>query len=224
MFLILVFTLDAQARTLVREKNNDELVQHFLWHTRGAPSQVHPTNVDPTQATSLTADKIKDDSVQGRQAHRVSGYVLTNFLLTAAHHLRTLVSLLITNSEARKLFSDLSLIARDLFARSANLVRPEEDALRQVDEPVANDEPKFQGKGKAPSAEEELLRRKMPDARHGSEKVFNATAGTAMGLNQRPQPTSPTNQKVSEIKGWTQTVFVRGLNLKDKRFSRESKG
>jgi hypothetical protein len=43
---------------------------------------------------------------------------LTRF--PAAKHLRTLLSLVATNSEARKLLSDFSLIGRDLLSKGAS--------------------------------------------------------------------------------------------------------
>ncbi|GJJ13079.1 hypothetical protein Clacol_007329 [Clathrus columnatus] len=145
-------------RTLVREKNDDELIQYFLWHTRDV--QVRPGSaIAPTQATSFTADKIKDDGAQ------------------VAHHLRSLISLLISNSEARKLFSDFSLIGRDLLVRSANLIQPDESALRQVDDPVANGQPAFKQRDNQvslASAEEEVLRERMQNARRGTEETLNA--------------------------------------------------
>ena len=59
-------------------------------------------------------------------------------------HLRTLFHLILSNSEARKLFSDASLIGRDLFARGASHLaekaRPDQDALARADEPAPSDE------------------------------------------------------------------------------------
>lgn len=56
---------------------------------------------------------------------------------TAVQHLRTLLTLVLTNSEARKLLSDFSLIGRDLLAKTAvkaaEMVGPDEERLRQVD-------------------------------------------------------------------------------------------
>lgn len=52
--------------------------------------------------------------------------------------------LILTNSEARKLLSDASLIGRDLFARgaakAAESVRPDQDALARVDDAAPADE------------------------------------------------------------------------------------
>ncbi|GAV99082.1 hypothetical protein LENED_000515 [Lentinula edodes] len=56
----------------------------------------------------------------------------------AAHSIRTLLHLLLTNSEARKLVSDFSVVGRDLLARglgkASEGLRPDEDQLKLVDE------------------------------------------------------------------------------------------
>lgn len=56
----------------------------------------------------------------------------------AVQHLRTLLKLVFTNSEARKLLADISLIGRDLFARgaakAAESARPDQDRLARVDD------------------------------------------------------------------------------------------
>jgi hypothetical protein len=63
--------------------------------------------------------------------------------LSAVEHLRTLLNLVLTNSEARKLLSDAGLIGRDLFARgavrAAEKVRPDQERLAQVDEAGPSD-------------------------------------------------------------------------------------
>ena len=62
----------------------------------------------------------------------------------AVQHLRTILSLILTNSEVRKLLSDLSVIGRDLLARGATeiaeSVRPDRETLASVDEPAPKDE------------------------------------------------------------------------------------
>ena len=55
-------------------------------------------------------------------------------------HLRTLLSLILTNSEARKLFADLAIIGRDLLAtgaiKAAEMIRPDQERLDTVDHPA----------------------------------------------------------------------------------------
>lgn len=61
-----------------------------------------------------------------------------DFIPSAAHSVRTLMHLLLTNSEARKLISDFSVVGRDLLARglgkASESLRPDEEQLRMVDE------------------------------------------------------------------------------------------
>lgn len=68
----------------------------------------------------------------------------TDRTYTAAAHLRTLITLFATNSEARKLLSDLGLVSRDLFAtaaeRAANKARPDQRDLDQVDKSAPSGE------------------------------------------------------------------------------------
>jgi len=65
-------------------------------------------------------------------------------LNAAARHLRTILSLILTNSEARKLLSDLSVIGRDLLALSAakvaEVARPDEEKLARVDDSAPHDQ------------------------------------------------------------------------------------
>ncbi|KAF8528371.1 hypothetical protein BU17DRAFT_73458 [Hysterangium stoloniferum] len=131
------------ARLIVKEKNADELLQKFIWHTRGVDAS-HGAKRDPADTIGITADKVKNDSMQ------------------AAHHLRTLLSLFLTNAEARKLISDFSVIGRDLLVRSADAIRPDEEALNRVDEPVSPNQPAFldrSGKTGLSSGEEEKLKK-----------------------------------------------------------------
>ena len=106
-------------RAIVREKNADELLQNFVWHTR--QTDTGRAKKDPNEVLPVGQDKVQNDAN------------------VAAQHLRTLATLIITNGEARKLIADFGVIGRDLLARGAGKVaemaRPDEDALRRVDEP-----------------------------------------------------------------------------------------
>ena len=106
------------ARLIVQQKNADELFQNFVWHTRDV--DVSQAKKDPKDVVPVGKDKAKDD---GREAVK---------------HLRTLLSLVMTNAEVRKLLTDFSVIGRDILARTASKVadkaRPDEEALRRIDE------------------------------------------------------------------------------------------
>lgn len=112
------------ARKIVVEKNADELFQNFLWHTTGA--DYARAKQDPSAITPVDKDKAAAD---GRQA---------------ITHLKTLLTLVLTNAEARKLLGDLAVIGRDLFARgavkAAELSRPDQERLSRVDDPAPADQ------------------------------------------------------------------------------------
>lgn len=112
------------ARLMVQQKNADELLQNFIWHTRDV--DVDQAKKDPNEVLPVDKDKAKGD---GRQA---------------VQHLRTLLSLVVTNAEVRKFLSDFSVIGRDILARTASKVaekaRPDEERLRQIDDSAPRDQ------------------------------------------------------------------------------------
>lgn len=111
------------ARLMVKEKNADELFQNFIWHTRD--TNFDQAKKNPSELVPVDKEKAKSDGKQ------------------AAQHLRTILSLILTNAEVRKLLSDFSVIGRDLFARgamkAAEAARPDEERLRTVDDSAPND-------------------------------------------------------------------------------------
>jgi hypothetical protein len=62
----------------------------------------------------------------------------------ATKHLRAILTLILTNSEVRKLLSDFSVIGRDLLSRGASklavAVAPSDEQLRNVDQSAPNDQ------------------------------------------------------------------------------------
>lgn len=112
------------AREIVQQKNADELFQNFVWHTRDV--NVDHAKKDPSEVVPVDKEKAKSDGQQ------------------AVKHLRTLLSLVLTNSEVRKLVTDFSVIGRDILARTASKVadkaRPDADRLAQVDESAPRDQ------------------------------------------------------------------------------------
>ena len=107
------------ARLMVLKKNADELFQNFVWHTRA---------VDTAPAkNAVNSDNIPVDQQKAKQDGQ-----------QAITHLRTLLSLVMTNAEVRKLVADFSVIGRDLLARGAGKLaetaRPDDARLAQVDE------------------------------------------------------------------------------------------
>ncbi|GAA5879129.1 hypothetical protein JCM16303_001308 [Sporobolomyces ruberrimus] len=106
------------AKQIVVEKNDDELLQNFIYHTTKVqtPSADQVKNVN----TSTSQQEMQQDGEQ------------------AVEHLRTLGKLIFTNSEFRKLMKDVGILGRDVAAdaatKAANAARPSEEQLRQVDE------------------------------------------------------------------------------------------
>ncbi|KAI0747079.1 hypothetical protein C8Q80DRAFT_1179196 [Daedaleopsis nitida] len=111
-------------RLMVKQKNADELLQNFIWHTRDV--DVDQAKKDPNEVIPVDKEKAKNDGQQ------------------AVQHLRTLLSLVLTNAEVRKLLSDFSVIGRDMLARTASKVadkaRPDQERLRQIDDSAPADQ------------------------------------------------------------------------------------
>ncbi|GAA5978322.1 hypothetical protein JCM10908_004313 [Rhodotorula pacifica] len=111
-------------RTIVAEKNDDEAIQNFIYHTRktSTPSASDIKNV----STGTDQQQMQQDGQQ------------------AVEHLRTLGKLIFTNSEARKLLKDIGILGRDIAAdgaaKVAEVARPDEDQLRQIDEPAPSNQ------------------------------------------------------------------------------------
>ncbi|CUA74610.1 putative protein C32A11,02c [Schizosaccharomyces pombe 972h-] [Rhizoctonia solani] len=111
------------ARLMVAQKNADELFQNFFFHTQGTDFSRAKQDGDVVPVNKSDADKDKQDAVK---------------------HLRTLLTLFATNSEARKLLSDFGLIGRDLFTRGASKAldsaRPTPEQLAHVDDAAPSDQ------------------------------------------------------------------------------------
>ncbi|KAJ4479342.1 hypothetical protein J3R30DRAFT_3289645 [Lentinula aciculospora] len=110
-------------RLILKKKNGDELLQDVIWNTRDldTPSSIKGEDIAKDgHVLGVNKDKAQEDAQQ------------------AAHSVRTLIHLLLTNSEARKLVSDFSVVGRDLLARglgkASEGLRPDEEQLRLVDE------------------------------------------------------------------------------------------
>jgi Family of unknown function (DUF5923) len=114
--------LPFQSRLQVHDKNADEILQKFIWHT--SDERFRETAKDKAQATVSNGSNLPANQDTQRDGQQT------------VEHLRTLAQLLVTNSEARKLVSDLTLIARDLFAtgaaKAAERARPDSERLAKV--------------------------------------------------------------------------------------------
>ncbi|KAI4525606.1 hypothetical protein K525DRAFT_290071 [Schizophyllum commune Loenen D] len=145
------------ARLIVQEKNADEIFQEFVWNTR----DVDVASKARTTDAPVGKDQVKEDSQ------------------TAAHHLRTLMSLILTNSEVRKLLSDFGTIGRDVLAKGASeaagKLRPSEDELARVDEPA----PKGEFKSREQLEEEKQRLKEAKDQAKATASQAKASADQA---------------------------------------------
>ncbi|KAK7458027.1 hypothetical protein VKT23_009935 [Stygiomarasmius scandens] len=115
-------------RLLVKKKNGDELLQDFVWGTRDkSEGLMEEKDGEEVKEESKEEAKERVDKAKARQDAN-----------QAATHIRTLLHLLLTNSEARKLVSDLSLVGRDLLSRGLSKaalgIAPDEEKMREIDE------------------------------------------------------------------------------------------
>lgn len=95
--------------------------------------------------------------------------------------MRTLLHVVLTNSEARKLLSDFSVIGRDLLSKSASkaadMLAPDEEKLRRADETAPNDQFITEGGRPAGPGETPVLEARLP--------------GTDKTVTQHPDDTQP---------------------------------
>lgn len=110
-------------------------------------------------------------------------YLVLINALTAVKHLRTLLTLVVTNSEVRKLLGDFSIVGRDLLARgagkAANAIAPSASALEGVDQPAPDNEFMTEGGRTVGSDETPVLEANVPgvggvkaDPHSGSAQAF----------------------------------------------------
>lgn len=149
------------ARLIVKQKNADELFQKFVWHTRDV--SIEAVKTDPSEASQVNQEKLTEDRKQ------------------AVRHLRTILTLILTNSEVRKLLSDFSVIGRDLLAKGAakavEALRPTQEELARVNEPAPPDQFVSRGGQKVGPGEVPVLGAKIP--------------GTDVTVEQHPHADEP---------------------------------
>ncbi|KAJ7221382.1 hypothetical protein GGX14DRAFT_669536 [Mycena pura] len=110
---------------LIQEKNEGEILQRFVWATRGVDTTGLKATDEHKEKGNEHVEKAKRDAQE------------------AAHHLRTLVSLVLTNAEMRKLLTDVGTVGRDLFAKgaikAAASIGPSPEQLHHADQPAPQD-------------------------------------------------------------------------------------
>lgn len=107
------------AKVLLLSKNEGNLLQDFIWQTQ---------NIDGSTAVAPHSSLTKDEARKNGDE--------------ALEGLRTLGTLIITNGQFRKLLNDASLLLRDIVGdaaqKAATTLQPNEEAMRQIDEPAAD--------------------------------------------------------------------------------------
>ncbi|TDL13121.1 hypothetical protein BD410DRAFT_615157, partial [Rickenella mellea] len=103
---------------------------------------------DPNEVLPVSSEKAKADGQE------------------AVKHLRTLLSLVLTNAEARKLLGDFSIIGRDILARgavhAAEGIRPDQERLQHIDQSAPKDTFITEGGRQAGPNETPVLEAKVP--------------------------------------------------------------
>ncbi|CAD6931994.1 unnamed protein product [Tilletia controversa] len=109
------------ARQIVQEKNANQEFQNFLFASRQA---------------DITSNVNVQSKVTGAEAKKDQE--------SAGEAFRTLFKLFLRNGEVRKLVQDFGVIGRDIFAdaatKAANVARPDEAKLGQVDQPAPDNQ------------------------------------------------------------------------------------
>jgi hypothetical protein len=128
--------------TVFQEKNKGEILQRFVWATRGVDTSGVQASEGEKEKGKEDLDKAKRDAQQGR-CLLYSFIVPTLTVLPAAHHLRTLLNIVLTNAEMRKLIADAGTVGRDLLAKgaakAAEAVSPNPEQLARADDPAPHD-------------------------------------------------------------------------------------
>ncbi|KAG6885293.1 hypothetical protein C0993_003577 [Termitomyces sp. T159_Od127] len=129
-------------KTMVHDKNRDELFQQFLWHTRDVDVERELKPAKEGASSAMQSDAVKQEAESQQGTRSIPDFVLRSLMriYQAVRHLRTLLSLVLTNSEVRKLFSDFSLIGRDLLSttlqKASSHIGPSREELAHVNEPA----------------------------------------------------------------------------------------
>lgn len=110
-----------QAKALLLTKNNDQILQEFIWHTQQLAQSDAPGGAEKPNLP-VSKDTANRDGQQ------------------ALEGLRTLGTLIISNGQFRKLLSDAQILFRDIAgdaaSKAAQRVNPTEEELSQIDRPA----------------------------------------------------------------------------------------
>ena len=159
-----------QAKALLLSKNEGNLLQDFVWQT----TQFNP------QAISTPGAPINKETAQQHGNQALEG-------------LRTLGTLIITNGQFRKLLNDATILLRDMAgdaaANTANKVRPDGDALNQIDRPAQDntwhDAPNINKDSVKSQLQTFYKGNPKEDAKDAAAAGVNAAQPTTAGLDEQ---------------------------------------
>lgn len=154
-------------------KNEGNLLQDFVWQT----TQFNP------EAISAPGAPINKETAQQHGNQAMDG-------------LRTLGTLLITNGQFRKLLNDATILLRDMAGdaaiNTANKVRPDGDALNQIDRPAQDNT-----WHDAPNINKDNLKSQLQTFYKGSPKE-DAKDTAAAGVNAAQPSSSGVNDQAGQ--------------------------
>ncbi|KAK6851883.1 hypothetical protein PG995_012008 [Apiospora arundinis] len=159
-----------QAKNLLLSKNEGNLLQDFVWQT----TQFNPQDV------SAPGVPVNKETAQQHGNQALDG-------------LRTLGTLIITNGQFRKLLNDATILLRDMAgdaaANTANKVRPDGDALNQIDRPAQDntwhDAPNINKDDLKSQLQTFYKGNPKEDAKDAAAAGVNAAQPTTGGLNDQ---------------------------------------
>jgi hypothetical protein len=119
---------------MFRGKNAEKLVQDLVWYARDV--NFNHAKKDPDAIKPVEGERVNNDVNEGEQWDHLLLIPSSPTPLVAVEYHRTLLALVLTNCEARKLISDLSFICPNLLAtdvsRAATNTVPSRSASAMV--------------------------------------------------------------------------------------------
>jgi hypothetical protein len=158
-----------EAKLLLLSKNQDNLLQEFIWETQHLS----------TNGTSLPGAPVDKDTAKAHGNEALEG-------------LRTLGTLCITNGQFRKLLSDAAILMRsmagDAATNVAGKINPDEEALSQIDRPAEDNV-----WHEAPDLSKDKLKNKFNEVKPFSKKDAKEAAQEGMSTAHPDGSTDPTD-------------------------------
>lgn len=191
------------ARNLILVKNQDNVLQEFIWDTETFEKPQTQTPGRPVE---------KDEARQhGRQV---------------ADGFRTLGTLLVTNGQFRKLLNDATLLLRDIASdsaqKAAGAMKPSEEQLAQIDRPA--DENVWHEKPKLPKgAKDTMSSLRSRSKGKETEKMNGGVSSAVDGAVVRDTGTMPSEQEPAEAETAETSPAQAKANAKSRELAQRTK-